>query len=270
MCVMCGKTAAAVIGWPCFFFVLALLSKPMPVTLPVVMLLLDYWPLARFAGPKLKIADGQPTAFQLPFSVLWEKWPFCLMSAASCVITFLAQHDTAVSSLTADPMGIRLENALTAYAGYLWKMVWAARSGDILSAARTHPMAIIGGGGDPSGGHFGDRLAGAQMQSVADGWLAVVFGDFAAGHRPGAGRRAGDGRPLQLFFADWNFCGRRLFSAGRWPAVSVSLNHGWPRRALSRWARPCCSRKGSSATGMTANPSSPTPSRWRDRPDSTH
>ncbi len=69
MCVMCGKTAAAVIGWPCFFFVLALLSKPMPVTLPVVMLLLDYWPLARFAGPKLKIADGQPTAFQLPFSV---------------------------------------------------------------------------------------------------------------------------------------------------------------------------------------------------------
>ncbi len=63
-----------------FFFVLALLSKPMPVTLPVVMLLLDYWPLARFAGPKLKIADGQPTAFQLPFSVLWEKWPFCLMS----------------------------------------------------------------------------------------------------------------------------------------------------------------------------------------------
>ncbi len=107
-----------------FFFVLALLSKPMPVTLPVVMLLLDYWPLARFAGPKLKIADGQPTAFQLPFSVLWEKWPFCLMSAASCVITFLAQHDTAVSSLTADPMGIRLENALTAYAGYLWKMVW--------------------------------------------------------------------------------------------------------------------------------------------------
>jgi tetratricopeptide (TPR) repeat protein len=111
-----------------FFFVLALLSKPMPVTLPVVMLLLDYWPLNRVAGCRLQPAGSaaqtlQPSTFNLQLSIIWEKWPFFLLAAASCVGTVLAQHH-AVSSLANVPLGLRLENALTAYAGYLWKMVW--------------------------------------------------------------------------------------------------------------------------------------------------
>jgi protein O-mannosyl-transferase len=110
-----------------FFYVLALLSKPMPVTLPVVMLLLDYWPLNRVEGYKLKVADAvnsKPSTFNFRLSTLLEKWPFFLLAAASCVITFLAQRDTAVSSLTQVPFGYRLENSVTAYAAYLWKMVW--------------------------------------------------------------------------------------------------------------------------------------------------
>ena len=99
-----------------FFFVLALLSKPMPVTLPLVMLLLDYWPLKRFQ-------DGQPPTFKLKLLTVWEKWPFFLLSAASCIVTVMAQRKT-VSSLTIVPVDFRLENALTAYAGYLWKMIW--------------------------------------------------------------------------------------------------------------------------------------------------
>ena len=110
-----------------FFFVLALLSKPMPVTLPVVMLLLDYWPLNRFEGYKLKVAEaanGEPSTFNFQLSIIWEKWPFFLLSAASCIITFLCQRHTAMSSLAGVPFGLRAENALTAYAGYLWKMIW--------------------------------------------------------------------------------------------------------------------------------------------------
>jgi Tfp pilus assembly protein PilF len=111
-----------------FFFVLALLSKPMPVTLPLVMLLLDYWPLKRFEKYKLKVAGtsaGESSIFNFQFSAVLEKWPFFLLSAASCIITFLCQlHHVAVASLAFVPLSLRLENALTAYGGYLWKMVW--------------------------------------------------------------------------------------------------------------------------------------------------
>ncbi|MEI9866186.1 MAG: tetratricopeptide repeat protein [Limisphaerales bacterium] len=110
-----------------FFFILALLSKPMAVTLPLVMLLLDYWPLKRIENDQSQIAataNRQKSMFKFQFSSMLEKWPFFLLAAASCVITFLAQRDTAVSSLARVPLDLRLENAVTAYAGYLWKMVW--------------------------------------------------------------------------------------------------------------------------------------------------
>ena len=108
------------------FYVLALLSKPMPVTLPVVMLLLDYWPLNRIEGFKLKVAGttgSEPSTFNFQLSIVFEKWPFFLLAAASCVIAFLAQHH-AISSLERVPLGFRLENVPTAYARYLWKMLW--------------------------------------------------------------------------------------------------------------------------------------------------
>jgi protein O-mannosyl-transferase len=108
------------------FFALALLSKPMPVTLPLVMLLLDYWPLKRVDAYKLNVANsdsGKLSIFNFQLSLVLEKWPFFLLAAASCVITCLAQH-RAVSTLSNVPISFRLENAVTAYAGYLWKMVW--------------------------------------------------------------------------------------------------------------------------------------------------
>jgi protein O-mannosyl-transferase len=109
------------------FFALALLSKPMPVTLPFVMLLLDFWPLNRFETDPLKVPGSPGVVTQSSkyhLSIFWEKWPFFLLAAVSCVITFLAQHAVAVQSLTVVPARLRLENVLTAYAGYLWKMVW--------------------------------------------------------------------------------------------------------------------------------------------------
>jgi tetratricopeptide (TPR) repeat protein len=100
-------------------FVFGLMSKPMLVTLPFVMLLLDYWPLNRIAGCRLQAAN-----FNL--RLLKEKIPFFLLSALSCAVTFLAQKNAAVASLAKMPLSLRLENAITACAGYLWKTAWPA------------------------------------------------------------------------------------------------------------------------------------------------
>jgi tetratricopeptide (TPR) repeat protein len=101
------------------FFALSLMAKPMLVTLPFVMLLLDLWPLQRFSVLN----------FQLPVfrRLLFEKWPLFLLLAASCVITFLAQrHGQAIASFEQLPLNQRLENASVAYGLYLLKMIWPA------------------------------------------------------------------------------------------------------------------------------------------------
>jgi len=99
-----------------FFFALGLMSKPMLVTLPFVMLLLDYWPLQRIRDCASRARDMR--------HCLLEKWPLFLLAAASSIITFLAQRNEAVASLAKVPLTLRLENATLAYACYLWKTIW--------------------------------------------------------------------------------------------------------------------------------------------------
>ena len=100
-----------------FFFALGLMSKPMLVTLPFVMLLLDYWPLQRVRSDRWQSASV--------LRLLVEKWPFFVLVAVSCVVTFLAQrHGDVVVSLKAMPPGYRLAKMLLAYTCYLLKMIW--------------------------------------------------------------------------------------------------------------------------------------------------
>jgi Flp pilus assembly protein TadD len=113
-----------------FFFTLALMAKPMVVTLPCVMLLLDYWPLNRIRNSEFGIRNF--------INLLLEKWPFLALSAASCVITFLAQHHGgAVASLATVPMDYRLENVPVSYARYLLKIFWPS------PLAIYYPMFVI-------------------------------------------------------------------------------------------------------------------------------
>lgn len=101
------------------FFALGLMSKPMVVTLPWVMLLLDFWPLGR-------IKNG-PLTPQNVLPLVREKIPFFLLTAASCVITLQAQHaGHAVVSLEQLPISARLGVALMALAGYIGKLLWPA------------------------------------------------------------------------------------------------------------------------------------------------
>lgn len=95
------------------FFALGLLAKPMVVTLPFVMLLLDFWPLRRFNAPTIQ-------------KLIVEKIPFFLLSAALCIVTCLAQR-SAMATLEKVALSLRLENSLVAYAGYLLKIFWPAK-----------------------------------------------------------------------------------------------------------------------------------------------
>jgi tetratricopeptide (TPR) repeat protein len=106
-------------GLALFFFALGLMSKPMLVTLPFVMLLLDYWPLKRVTSAPWQVSKVLRLAL--------EKWPFFLLAAVSCVITFLVQsqrNGDAVASLELIPLHYRFCNALVSYGLYLLKMVW--------------------------------------------------------------------------------------------------------------------------------------------------
>ncbi len=99
------------------FFALGLMSKPMLVTLPFVLLLLDWWPLNRFE-PLTPDAQRQ-TILRL----VLEKLPFLLLAFASAVIT-LAVQKGAVQSLVHISLGIRAVNATVSYVRYLHKMFW--------------------------------------------------------------------------------------------------------------------------------------------------
>ncbi len=94
---------------------LGLCAKPMLVTLPFVLLLLDHWPLGRFAR------GGRGALGPL----VREKAPLLLLSAASSIVTFAAQTSgRAVATFEQFSLPARAANAVVSYAAYLWKTVW--------------------------------------------------------------------------------------------------------------------------------------------------
>lgn len=100
-------------------FALGLLSKPMLVTVPCVLLLLDYWPLSRI--PR---GQGSPLQqFRVPAGLLLEKAPFLMLSMGVAWLTVLAQR-SALVSFHSDPAGTRLATLLAGYFGYLEKIFW--------------------------------------------------------------------------------------------------------------------------------------------------
>jgi tetratricopeptide (TPR) repeat protein len=121
------------------FLALGLMCKPMLVTLPFVLLLLDWWPLGRMSP------EGSPDTPSWRFSIpmfsrrLREKVPLLGLSAMSCIVTYMAQaRGNAVTSLENVPLGYRMSNALLSYATYLVKTVWPAS----LAVFYPHPVSI--------------------------------------------------------------------------------------------------------------------------------
>src|SRR6266496_2600170 len=147
-----------------FVFALGLMSKPMLVTLPFVLLLLDYWPLKRFSGERTRLTRNirrpaeRPTnvrglsnrtkvfgrapkstrggacAPRTALSLLIEKIPLLALCAPSCAATLLAQRYGA-GAIDQLPFAWRLNNAAISYVAYIWQMFWPAR----LAAFYPHP-----------------------------------------------------------------------------------------------------------------------------------
>ena len=128
-----------------FFFTLGLLSKPMVVTLPFVLLLLDVWPLNRFSLPSAK-------------HLLLEKIPFFALSLAASLVTFIAQKSSgAVSPVE---LSTRLMNAAEAYPRYISKTLWPVDLSIIYPYRYDWPMTAV---------------AGAVLLLLAISFLAVKF-----------------------------------------------------------------------------------------------
>ena len=110
-------------------FALGLLAKPMLVTLPFLLLLLDYWPLERIGGQRTegrrqranKGTSQKISAVQL----IIEKIPFIALSVVSSVITFMVQmKGSAVAHIDILPLKDRVANAFLSYARYIGKLFW--------------------------------------------------------------------------------------------------------------------------------------------------
>jgi len=119
-----------------FVFCLGLMAKPMLVTLPFVLLLLDYWPLGRFQwGHQSNFKDLQQSepantgGFSLSIVHLtMEKIPLLVLAAASSVITYIVQQNAgALSTIEKVPLNFRIVNALASYVGYIGKMIYPSR-----------------------------------------------------------------------------------------------------------------------------------------------
>ena len=128
-------------------FACGLMSKPMLVTTPVVLLLLDYWPLKR-------IADGKSF-----WRMILEKLPLFALSAASSIAALALQVHTS-TSVGQLPFGWRLQNALVTYVIYIWQMFWPAN----LAVFYPHPD---------------DRLALWQVALAAAFLIAMIWVAFA-------------------------------------------------------------------------------------------
>ena len=113
-------------------YVLGLLAKPMLVSLPIILVMIDFWPLGRIRPT----ATDRETLRRIAI----EKIPLCVIALASCIVTYIAQsRGGAVGRFDYYPLGIRVANAVVSYVGYLVKMVFPVR----LAAFYPHPENTI-------------------------------------------------------------------------------------------------------------------------------
>ncbi|MBI5094114.1 MAG: tetratricopeptide repeat protein [Candidatus Hydrogenedentes bacterium] len=120
-------------------FALGLMAKPMLVTLPFVLLLLDYWPLGRY-----HTVTGLNAIIRKLASLIFEKIPLFALTAASAIITYSVQSRSgAVSAPEVLSLGVRIENALVAYVMYLFKAIYPA------NLAAFYPYSVVQGGHGP-------------------------------------------------------------------------------------------------------------------------
>jgi len=116
-------------GLVLMFFALGLMSKPMLITLPFVLLLLDYWPLRRLKLEQGGSDNEVPVKSQYHvkselLKLMLEKVPLFVLTTGSCILTLIAQQEGALINANNLSLTTRLKNAVVSYLEYLKKMIW--------------------------------------------------------------------------------------------------------------------------------------------------
>ncbi len=103
-------------------FAFSLMSKPIIVTLPFVLLLLDYWPLRRWPEVTDRSTNNR---LKMPAKLIWEKVPFIGLTIAISIVAFWTQNKAElVASIDSLPLITRVANAIDSYVAYLGKIFW--------------------------------------------------------------------------------------------------------------------------------------------------
>jgi protein O-mannosyl-transferase len=128
------------------FYALGLMAKPMLVTLPFVLLLLDFWPLGRVGmgpNPAGRWALSREKWATI-VGLLFEKLPLLALAVVSGIVTFVIhRRGGAVIGLDATPLHLRLANALVSYVAYIGKMLWPARLAVLYPYAQALPVLWV-------------------------------------------------------------------------------------------------------------------------------
>ncbi len=219
-------------GLSLLFFALGLMSKPMLVTLPFILLLLDYWPLGRLQRSVTPL--------------ITEKIPYFMLAAASSVVTFLFESRVGgLAPLEEESIGARLANAVVSYARYLGKIFWPARLSPLYPrpaywpwwevAAAAALLAVITA--------WVIRRARAQPY-LAVGWfwfllmLAPVIGLVQVGIQSMADRYSYMASVGVFIMLAWGACdrmGRQRWILGAVAAMAIGACAVLTPRQLSYW-----------------------------------
>jgi hypothetical protein len=197
-------------------YLLSLLAKPMLMTLPCALLLLDYWPLRRWAPGRGRAALGR---------LVREKAPLFALAAASALITLAAreQHGALVSTSEV-PLSARLGNALTAYGWYLSATFWPSG----LAALYPHPYENWSAARALAGaGCLLGLTALALWQGRRRPWLLVGWLWFVGTLLPVIGLAQGGAQAWADRFSYWPHVG--LFVAVAWGAAELAGRVRLPR-----------------------------------------
>ncbi len=152
------------------FFALGLMSKPMLVTLPVVLLLLDYWPLRRFGF------SAPPRQGQAPWALVGEKVPFLGLAIVFSLLTIWAEHrGGALLSLTRAPWELRLSNAPVSCLRYLAKTFWPTDLAVLYPLPDAWPAELVAASYLLLAGiTFGVLITARRYPFLGVGWLWYV------------------------------------------------------------------------------------------------
>lgn len=153
-----------------FFFALGLMSKPMLVTWPFALLLLDYWPLRRFEFSPLN------PRLSTMWRLVWEKIPFFALTVLFSVLTFVLQQREGILTWGENrPLGTRIGNALISYCRYLEKLCWPTNLAVFYPQAGYWPLKdVLLAGGLILGVSVLLLMQGRRYPFMLMGWLWFV------------------------------------------------------------------------------------------------